>query len=164
VPSSVAGDLAGPLGLRVGGGLEVEATATVVLDRTGRPVELRLLGRRATRGEERRRDVQLRVDLTRPEAARGLRGLLDGLAAGDGGRAREAAAALGRWAVEEGWVDEREYRTASETEGVDTELALGLELGVRDQDTHSTERLVAARTRPPGGLWEGRTDCFAAAR
>jgi Flp pilus assembly pilin Flp len=162
VPSAVAGDLAGPLGLALGGGLEVEQGATIVLDRTGRPVELRLLGRRSTRGEDRRRDVQLRVDLTRPAAGAGLRSVLDALADGDGRRARDAAKALGRWAAEEGWVDEREYRTGSETDGIDTEIALGVKLGITDQDTRATERLVGARTRPPGGLWEGRTDCVPA--
>lgn len=163
VPGPIVGVLAGPLGLRLGGALEVEPAATVVLDRAGRPVELRLLGRRARADGERRHDVQLRVDLTRPAAGAGLRAMLAGLAAGDGRRAREAAAALGRWAVDEGWVDEREYRTGTATDGVDTELALGLKLGVTDQDTHATERLVSARTRPPGGLSEDRTDCLPAA-
>jgi hypothetical protein len=88
--------------------------------------------------------------------------VLAALADGDGRRARDAAKALGRWAAAEGWVDEREYRTGSETDGIDTELALGIKVGITDQDTRATERLLRARTRPPGGLWEGRTDCFSA--
>jgi Flp pilus assembly pilin Flp len=160
LPAAVAGELAAPLGVGLGRGLRVEPSATLTFDRDLRPRELRVVGQLTTREGTRRRDVQVRVDLTRPEAARGVAALADGLKGGDLRAAREAATVLGRWAAAEGWVDEREFRTGSETEGIDTELALGLKLGVRDQEVHSTERLVSARTRPPGGLWEGRTDCF----
>jgi hypothetical protein len=162
LPASVAGELAAPLGVGLGRGLRVEPSATLTFDRELRPRELRVVGQLTAGDGARRRDVQLRVDLTRPEAARGVAALTAGLRGGDLRAARDAATTLGRWAAAEGWVDQREYRTASETEGIDTELALGVKLGVRDQDGHSTERLLAARTRPPGGLWEGRTDCFAA--
>lgn len=156
---AVAGDLAGPLGLRLGGSLELEPSATLVTDRRLRPRELRLVGRVVTRDGAGRRDVQVRVDLTRPEIGLGLDTILDGLILREARQARAGAVALGRWAADEGWIDEREYRTASTTEGTDIELALGLKLGLRDQETGRTERLVSARTSPPGGLREDRTDC-----
>lgn len=159
VSRAAAGDLAGPLGLRLGGAVELEPSATLVTDAGLRPRELRLVGALATRDGTRRRDVQVRVDLTRPEVRQGLAGVLRGLGAADAGEARAAAVALGRWAADEGWVDEREYRATSTTEGLDVELALGPRVGLRDQETHRSEHLVRARTRPPGGLWEDRTDC-----
>jgi Flp pilus assembly pilin Flp len=163
VSRAAAGDLAGPLGLRLGGDVELEPSATLVTDRDLRPRELRLVGTLVTRDGARRRDVQVRVDLTRAEVGQGVAGILRGLASADAGRARSAAVALGRWAADEGWVDQREYGAASTTEGLDVELALGAGLGIRDQDTHRTERLLSARTRPPGGLWEDRTDCVGGA-
>lgn len=159
VSRAAAGDLAGPLGLRLGGAVELEPSATLVTDAGLRPRELRLVGTLTTREGTRRRDVQVRVDLTRPEVRQGLAGVLRGLGAADPGRSRAAAVALGRWAADEGWVDQREYRAASTTDGLDVELALGPRLGLRDQEIHRSERLVRARTRPPGGLWEDRTDC-----
>lgn len=156
---AATGDLAGPLGLRLGGSLDLEPSATLVTDRGLRPRELRLVGRVVTDDGRGRRDVQVRVDLTRPEIALGLDVFLDGLVLRDAGQARAAAVALGRWAADEGWVDEREYRTTRTTDGLDLELGLGVKLGLRDQDTARTERLTRARTSPPGGLWEDRTDC-----
>lgn len=162
VSRTVAGDLAGPLGLKLGGALELEPSATFVTDGRRRVRELRLVGSLTTREGTRRRDVQVRIDLTRPEFRSGMAGVLGGLTGADLGRTRAAAVALGRWAADEGWVDEREYRTTSTTEGKDLELALGLKLGWRDQETGRTERLVAAHTSPPGGLREDRLDCLGA--
>lgn len=160
VSRTVAGDLAGPLGLKLGGALELEPSATFVTDGRRRVRELRLVGSLTTRDGTRRRDVQVRIDLTRPELRRAMAGVLGGLTGGDLGRTRAAAVALGRWAADEGWVDEREYRATSTTDGKDLEVALGVKLGWRDQDVARTERLVAAHTSPPGGLREDRTDCL----
>ncbi|MDO9406813.1 hypothetical protein [Patulibacter sp.] len=162
VSRAAAGDLAGPLGLRLGGAVELEPSATLITDGDLRPRELRLVGSLTTRDGTRRRDVQLRVDLTRPEIAQGLGGVLHALAHGDADGTRAAAGRLGRWAADEGWVDQREYRVAREEDGPDVEIGLGFRLGFRDRDSHSSERLVDARTWPPGGLWEDRTDCVAA--
>lgn len=162
VPGSIAGALAGPLGLELGGGLRVEPSLTLVLDREMRPRELRLLGRAAT-GAAREREVQLRLDLTRPELGRDLRALLGGLGDGDAATAVGAALRLGRWAATEGWVDEREYRTETHGSGREGELALGLRLGFHEREQRSRSTLVAARSRPPGGIWESRDDCLAAA-
>ena len=162
VPRSVAGDLAGPLGLKLGGDLALEPSLTLVTDARLRPLELRLVGTLTDRDGSRRRDVQVRVDLTRPEVGQGLRGVVQGLGFRDVARTRAAAVALGRWAADEGWVDQREYRVASEGSGPDVELGLGVRLGFRNRDTHRSERLLRARTKPPGGIWEDRTDCVGA--
>ncbi|WP_320669758.1 hypothetical protein [Patulibacter defluvii] len=161
LPVAVAGRLAGPLSLQLGGGLRVERTAMVVLDRDLRPRELRLAGRIDSGDGARRRDYQLRLDLTRPAAAAQLRALIAGLVAGRGPAAQRAAAALGRWAREDGWIDEREYRVGATVDGREVELGLGLRLAVHERDVREVSRLVAARTRPPGGVWDPRPDCLA---
>jgi hypothetical protein len=162
VSRAVAGDLSGPLGLKLGGAVELEPAVTLITERELRPRELRLVGSLTTRDGTRRRDVQVRLDLTRPALREGLSGTLGGLLSGDLGRARSAAVGLGRWAADESWIDQREYRTDDVTDGPDVELALGFKLGFRDQESHGTERLVSALSRPPGGLWEDRTDCVGA--
>lgn len=159
VPAAIAGALAGPLGLAVEGDLRVEASVALVLDRELRPEELRLLGRATTAGDTREREVQLRLDLTRPELAREVGVLLRGLRGGDSAAARGAAARLGRWAAAEGWIDEREYRVETTGTGREGELALGLRLGFHERDQRSRATLVTARSRPPGGIWEAREDC-----
>ncbi|WP_210493915.1 hypothetical protein [Patulibacter sp. SYSU D01012] len=162
LPGSVAAELDGPLRLRADGAVRVDPSATIVLGRDGRARELRLAGRLTTRDGTRARELALRVDLTRPTVREEVEGMVRGLTAGRPGEAAAAARRLGRWAVDDGWVDEREYRTAEATDGVDAELGLGLKLGLKDQEIRSTARLVGARSRPPGGLWESRTDCLAA--
>ncbi|MGX6447231.1 hypothetical protein ACVU7I_04085 [Patulibacter sp. S7RM1-6] len=162
LPGSVAGALAGPLRLRADGAVRVDPSATVILGRDGRARELRLAGRLTTRDGTRARELALRVDLTRPTVREEVEGMVGGLTRGRPGEAVAAARRLGRWAVDDGWIDEREYRTAEVTSGVDSELGLGLKLGLKDQEIRSTARLVGARSRPPGGLWESRTDCLAA--
>lgn len=162
LPASVAGQLAGPLSLKLGGGLRVEPAVTLVLDRDLRPRELRLVGQAIGDSGTRRRDYQLRLDLTRPELAAELRALVGALVRGRPAGAARAAGALGRRAREEGWVDEREYRTTTTADGFEGELALGLRVGFRDQELRSLSRLVAARTLPPGGVWEARPDCAVA--
>jgi hypothetical protein len=159
VPAAIAGVLSGPLGLEIEGDLRVESSVALVLDRELRPEELRLLGRATTAGDTREREVQLRLDLTRPELAREVGALLRGLRDGDPAAARGAAARLGRWAAAEGWVDEREYRVETAGTGREGELALGLRLGFHECDQRSRATLVAARSRPPGGIWEAREDC-----
>jgi hypothetical protein len=160
ISGAASADLAGPLGLKLGGSVALERSATLVTDGDLRPRELVLMGSLADRHGSRRRDVQLRVDLTRPQVAAGLSGILRDLVSTDVGRARATAVALGRWAAEEGWIDQREFATETDTDGYDDEIALGAKLGVRDTRTRSSERLVDARSRPPGGLWEDRTDCL----
>lgn len=162
LPRSVAGDLAGPLGLKLGGDVALEPSLTLVTDARLRPRELRLVGTITDRDGSRRRDVQVRVDLTRPEVGQGLSGVVQGLGFRDVARTRAAAVALGRWAADEGWVDQREYGVSSASSGPDVELGLGVRLGFRDRDEHRSERLLRARTKPPGGIWEDRTDCVGA--
>lgn len=159
VPASIVGALAGPLGLAAEGDLRVEPSLTLVLDRELRPEELRLLGRVTTAGDAREREVQLRLDLTRPELGREVAALLRGLAGGDAAATAGAAGRLGGWAGTEGWIDEREYRVETQRSGREGELALGLRLGFHEQDQRSRATLVAARSRPPGGIWESRGDC-----
>lgn len=162
MPRAAAADLSGPLGLRLGGSVELEPSMTLVSDPRRRRAEVLLNGTLVTRDGSRRRAVQVRVDATRPSFGAGVGGTIRSLLRGDLGQARAAAVALGRWAADEGWIDEREYRATSSTEGTDLELAVGLKVGWRDQETGRTERLVGARSSPPGGLWEDRTDCLAA--
>jgi len=157
--SALAGELTGPLKARLGGDVATSSTATLVLDRGMRPRELRIGGRRDTKGGDRRRELEVRLDVTRPELGEAVRRLLGGATGLDPATVRDAARRLGRWAVDDGWFDERELRRSTETTGTSGELALGLKFGYQDEETRSRAQLVRARTRPPGGVWETRPDC-----
>jgi hypothetical protein len=73
-----------------------------------------------------------------------------------------AIRALGAVLRAEAYLDVRSYTVRSEYGGAAAGLALGLKLGGEFDHTTDRSRLMAAATRPPGGLWERRTDCVAA--
>jgi hypothetical protein len=59
-------------------------------------------------------------------------------------------------------VDVRTYAVESEAEGGAVGAGAGLRLGGELDHTTDRARLLAAATRPPGGLWEQRADCVVA--
>ncbi|MGE4427671.1 MAG: hypothetical protein AB7G37_14570 [Solirubrobacteraceae bacterium] len=155
----VAAALDGPIGLQLDGEIQGDGVAEIVMDRDLRPLELRFAGAVGTRAGTRRREAQVRLDVTRPELRERVKALL-GAVAGVRPRAAVAAAGeLGRWAGREGWIDLREYRTDTVEDGTDADLGLGLRLGLTDTERHETWEMTGARTRPPGGVWETRPDC-----
>jgi len=56
-------------------------------------------------------------------------------------------------------VDARTYATDSATWGVDGGIAAALKFAAKYERTKETARLIAARTRGPGGHWVDRNDC-----
>lgn len=70
-----------------------------------------------------------------------------------------ALRALGDQLREQAHVDVRSYAVRSQSDGGALSLGLGIKLG--GDVLHTTDRstLLSAATRPPGGLWEPRTDC-----
>lgn len=160
----LAEQLSGPLALDLADDLSVAPTVAITLDGERRPLELRMLGALGDRQGARRREVELRLDLTRPEVANALRGMLGWTMAGRFDRAGDFAGMLGRWAATEGAIEQREYRVGSRGEERGGSLALGLKLGYRTRTDASGWRLLRARTKPPGGIWESRTDCEATVR
>lgn len=161
------------------GSLDANAMLALKLDRHRRPVELSLLaGGTVSAGAKlsralaaplalsdsndvpaniagRRWEFGARVDLTDLEVAaawKRFRGSPMSLAAIRG---------LGRALRDRAFLDVRTYRARTSSNGTSFGLAVGLKLGA--ETDHSMERfdLLAASSRPPGGLWEPRVDCVA---
>lgn len=149
-----------------------EAAAQLKLDRHGDPLELvvgfaasgggsfQLGEENAEHGRSGRVEASVSLDLTVPENraafdrfAHGLtpRGVRDlpGAIAGLGDRLRSA-----------GTGDVARYSVGERTYGAEVEAALGARVGVSAAVTRSTNELQDAWTRPPGGVWEQRTDCL----
>jgi hypothetical protein len=59
-------------------------------------------------------------------------------------------------------LDVRSYAVSTESDGVAAGLGAGPRFGGEIDHTTDRARLLAAATRPPGGLWERRADCVAA--
>lgn len=59
-------------------------------------------------------------------------------------------------------LDGRSYAVSSTTDGVAVGAAFGARLGGEADRTIDRARLLTAVTRPPGGLWEQRSDCVKA--
>lgn len=161
------------------GSLDANAILALKLDRHRRPVELSVLasgtvaaGARLSKALTaplalsdsektpanivgRRWEFGARVDLTDPEVAaawKRFRGSPTSLATIRG---------LGYALHEHAFLDLRTYRARSATSGTSVSLAIGWKIGA--ETDHSIERfdLLAASSRPPGGLWEPRLDCGA---
>ncbi|MDX8153132.1 hypothetical protein SK069_16160 [Patulibacter brassicae] len=162
--ATLVADLAAPLKLQYHGRYHASGEATLIVDRGGRPRELRLTGRLDTEDGARQREVETRLDVTRPALRDAVGRMLGGVRGLAPGRIRAGARELGRWMVDDGWAEEREYRTATLTDGTDEELGLGIGLGYTNQDVRTMRRLASVRTRPPGGVWESRPDCLAPPR
>ncbi|MEJ7824028.1 MAG: hypothetical protein WKF48_01290 [Solirubrobacteraceae bacterium] len=66
---------------------------------------------------------------------------------------------LGDQLREQAHVDVRSYAVRSQSDGGALSLGLGINLGGEVLRTTDRSTLLSAATRPPGGLWEPRTDC-----
>lgn len=159
--ATIAADLTAPLRVQYAGRYHASGEATLVTDRAGRPRELRLTGILEAGDGTRRREVETRLDVTRPALRDAVGRMLGGVRGLAPGRIRDGARELGRWMIDDGWAEEREYRTATLADGIDEELGLGLGLGYVNQHVRTLRRLSSVRTRPPGGVWESRPDCLA---
>jgi len=154
-----AAALDGPIGLQLDGDIQGDGVAEVVMDRHLRPIELRFAGAVGADAGTRRREAQIRLDVTRPELRERVGEMLRAASRLRPRAAVAAAGELGRWAAREGWIDLREYRTDTVEGGSDVDLGLGLRLGLTDTERHEAWEMTGARTRPPGGVWETRPDC-----
>ncbi len=170
---AVTAALGGPLG-----GAGHATTLALTLDREHRPRELSLstsgtlaagatlppglAGTRAsarlpsTRSAGRRWELAARLDLLDPAVAATWARFRGDPTSGD------AIRALGRAMRERAHVDVRTYQIDSDADGVSAGLGLGLHVGGEFEHTIDRGRLLAASTRPPGGLWEPRLDCVRA--
>jgi hypothetical protein len=110
--------------------------------------QLRLTGRRWELGA--------RLDLHDPVVAAAWSAFRDNPA--DLGAIRALGTALRTRA----WLDSRIYRVSSESDGGAAGLGLGLRVGGELDHTVDRARLLAASTRPAGGVWEQRRDCVPA--
>ncbi len=161
------------------GGSERQVTLAVTLDRDHRPVELALtatgalaagatlptglagpLGVREGDAQlamgGRRWELGARVDLRDPEVAAAWHAFRRDPTSSD------AIRALGARLREGSHLDMRSYAISSESDGAAAGLGAGLRVGGEIDHTIDRARLLAAATRPPGGLWERRTDCLVA--
>jgi hypothetical protein len=72
-----------------------------------------------------------------------------------------AVRALAQIIGERAQLDARSYSTASTSSGASAGVSLGVRLGGELEHTIDRSTLLAAASRPPGGLWEQRVDCVA---
>ncbi len=173
---------AGLVSATIGGGagaLDGQAVLGLTLDRDHRPLELSLAatGRvgagatlpsgiadalaqfvdprtQAKRGG-RRWEFGARADLRDPAVASAWRSFRDAPAS------PAAIRALGAQLRGHATVDVRTYELDGSTSRAGGSLALGLKLGGEIEHAVDHAKLIAAATRPPFGLWEGRLDCVA---
>lgn len=171
----------GALNVAFGGPLGIgdrAATLGLTLDRRRRPVELTLsaavtggvgarlaprLGRalakaRAARGSAvgRRFELAARLDLRDPIVAAAWRRFRRAPASSG------AIRALGAAIRDRAQLDIRSYGTDSSAGGAEVGVSAGLRLGGEVEHATERSRLLAASSRPPGGLWEPRIDCLPA--
>jgi hypothetical protein len=162
------------------GSLERQVTLAVTLDRDQRPIELAISGsgtptagatlptgladRLGTRDRSdaqlnltgRRWEVGARVDLTDPAVAAAWAAFRHDPTSTD------AIRALATRLREAGHLDLRTYAISSESDGAALGAGAGARVGGEIYHTVDRAQLLAAATRPAGGLWERRTDCVAA--
>jgi Flp pilus assembly pilin Flp len=167
--------MTGPSGLT-----DRQVSFTVTLDRDHRPTELGLsasgtlsggatlptglagpLGVRDSGDAQlnltgRRWDLGARVDLRDPEVAAAWAAFRHDPTSASAIRA--LAAQLRTRAS----LDVRRYAVSTDSDGAAAGLGAGPRVGGEIDHTTDRARLLAAATRPPGGLWERRTDCVAA--
>jgi hypothetical protein len=164
--------MAGPAGSS-----DRQVSLAVTLDREHRPVELALnasgtvaagfalptgvadaIGVRGSTDAQlattgRRWELGARIDLRDPGVAAAWAAFRHNPASPD------AIGALGAQLRTGARLDIRSYAVSSESDGGGVGLAAGLRVGGELDRTTDRARLLAAVTRPPGGLWERRTDC-----
>lgn len=106
-------------------------------------------------GGGRRWEFAARLDLRDPLVATAWRRFRDDPAGG------EAIRLLGAAIRERAHLDVRAYRTAGTSAGAAVGIASVVRVGGEFEHVVERSRLVAARSRPSGGLWERRFDCVA---
>ncbi len=75
---------------------------------------------------------------------------------------RAAIGAFARTIRDRAHLDVRTYRTDSSADGAAAAIAGGVRIGGEYDHAIDRARLLAASSRPPGGLWERRLDCVPA--
>ena len=165
------------LGGPVGTG-ERTASIALTLDRRRRPMELSLtaagtlagggalppaLARAfsgrvdafSADGRGRRFELAARLDLRDPLVAAAWARFRDDPGSG------AAIRGLGEAIRDRAHLDLRAYRTNSTLSGASAGVGLGVQIGGEVEHTTEHSRLLAAVSRPAGGLWEQRLDCLA---
>jgi len=163
--------LGGPMGM-----IDGSVTLGLTVDRHRRPTELtlsvsgtaaggmalppgvgRALGTSAYSADMggRRWELAARLDLRDPLAAAAWARFRDDPASA------EAIRGLGEAIRDRGHLDVRAYRTDSTSDGAAAGVGEGVQLGGEYDHTVESGKLLAARSRPSGGLWEERFDCVA---
>ena len=104
----------------------------------------------------RRWEVNARLDLRDPFVAAAWARFRDDPASG------AAIGALGAAIRDRAALDVRTYRTAGTSGGGSAGLSAGIRIGGEYEHTNDTSELIAASSRPSGGLWEARVDCVSA--
>jgi hypothetical protein len=161
------------------GGYDRQVAFALTLDRDLRPIELglsatgtvaagallpagiaHLLGVAADNARltlhGRRWEIGVRLDLTDPDVAAAWAAFRhDPADAGAIGALATAMRTRGR-------LDARTYAVSSSTDGGAIGAGVGLRIGGEIERTTDRAVLLAAATRPPGGLWEQRPDCVKA--
>jgi hypothetical protein len=159
------------------GGLDGSTTIALTLDRDHKPSELSLLmmgtvsgGAKLSKalsaplaltGQDdvpsnivgRRWEFAARVSLTDPEVAAAWKRFRRSPAS------LAAIRGLAQVMREQAYLDVRTYNQRSSANGTSIGLSLGLKLGGETDRAIDRLNLLAASSRPPGGLWEPRLDC-----
>ena len=107
-------------------------------------------------GGGRRWELAARLDLRDPLVAAAWRRFRSDPADG------EAIGLLGAAIRDRSHLDVRAYRTDSASSGAAAGIAGVVQVGGELDHTVEHSRLLAARSRPAGGLWEQRRDCVPA--
>jgi hypothetical protein len=101
----------------------------------------------------RRWELTARLDLRDPVVAATWADVRHDPSSGD------AIRALGETIRDRARLDVRAYRTDSTASGAAAGISDGVRVGGAFDHTIDSSRLLAAASRPPGGLWEQRLDC-----
>jgi hypothetical protein len=112
-----------------------------------------------------RAELDARLDLTVPENLALTKAALASMAVNPGTDVALAMPALLRLAsrIEEGGrMDLRVYKGSSSTTGAGGSIGVGGRYGADVSRDEQTLDLLAASSRPPGGVWEPRVDCTGA--
>lgn len=139
--------------------LSLSAAVTLAAGAALPPSLARPLGgasRLSVQGGGRRVELAARLDLRDPLVAAAWRRFRDDPAGG------EAIGALGVAIRDRSQLDVRAYRTEVTSDGAAAGIADVVQVGGEFEHTVEGSRLLAARSRPAGGLWEERLDCVAA--
>jgi hypothetical protein len=101
----------------------------------------------------RRWELAARLDLRDPAVAAAWARVRRDPSSGDG------IAALGAMIRDRAYLDVRTYRTSGSYDGAAAGMSGGFRIGGEYDHAIDRSRLLAASSRPPGGLWEPRLDC-----